>query len=112
MKVGQDERFAIPIKAGGLYHVGKIIPIPEKDLRGQSATSYHIRIDVKDAGIRVVPGSHVGILYESNAAEIHKTLLAFADGDVNKAKVGSIMIKFHPILQCSLMSLFILLAFL
>jgi hypothetical protein len=88
LKIGQDERFAIPIKAGGLYNVGKVIQIPDTDLRGESTTAYHVRIDVKDAGIQVVPGSHVGILYESSAEEVHKTLLAFADGDANKATVG------------------------
>lgn len=111
LKVGQDERFAIPLKAGGLYHVGKIIPVPEKDLKGKSTTAYHVRIDVKDAGIRVVPGSHIGILYESNAEEVHKTLLAFAGGDANKAEVvGMILIIIHPLLQCSLISLCILFA--
>lgn len=105
LKVGQDERFAVPFKAGGLYHVGKVIPTPEKDLRGKSATAFHIRIDVKDTGIRVVPGSHIGILYESNAEEVHKTLLAFADGDANKAEVGGIILIIHPMLQCSLMLL-------
>ena len=89
LKIGQDERFAIPVKAGGMYSVGKIIPIPQEDLDGHCSTAYHIRIDVKDTGIRVVPGSHVGILYESSAEEIHKTLLAFADGDANRATVGA-----------------------
>lgn len=89
LKIGQDERFAIPVKAGGMYSVGKIIPIPQEDLDGHCSTAYHIRIDVKDTGIRVVPGSHVGILYESSAEEIHKTLLAFADGDENRATVGA-----------------------
>jgi sulfite reductase alpha subunit-like flavoprotein len=80
-----------------LYNVGNIIQIPEADL-SQSATAYHIRIDVKDSGIRVVPGSHVGILYESSAEEVHKTLLAFADGDANKAKVSGMDDSSHPIL--------------
>jgi len=114
LKIGQDERFAIPIKAGGLYNVGKIIQIPEAELRlrGQSTTAYHIRIDVKDAGIRVVPGSHVGMLYESSAEEVHKTLLSFADGDANKAKVGGMHASSHPIvLQRPLTSLFLLFTF-
>ncbi len=99
LKIGQDERFAIPIKAGGLFNVGKIIQIPDTELRGrgQSTTAYHIRIDVKDAGIRVVPGSHVGILYESSVEEVHKTLLSFADGDANKAMVGGMNASSHPI---------------
>lgn len=114
LKIGQDERFAIPIKAGGLYNVGKIIQMPEAELRirGQSTTAYHIRIDVKDAGIRVVPGSHVGMLYESSAEEIHKTLLSFADGNANKAKVGGMHASSRPIvLQRPLTSLFLLFTF-
>ena len=111
LKIGQDERFAIPIKAGGLYNVGKIIQIPESELRGQSTTAYHIRIDVKDAGIRVVPGSHVGILYESSAEEVHKTLLSFADGDASKAMVGGMDASSHPILQRPLTSRILLFTF-
>lgn len=36
--------------------------------------------------IRYAPGSHVGILYQSRVEEVNKTLLAFADGDKEKAK--------------------------
>lgn len=85
LAIGQDERFDIPIKASGLFNVGKIIQIPEGSLHDASSREYHIRIDITGSGIRYAPGSHIGILYETSAKEVHKTLLAFADGDEAEA---------------------------
>ena len=59
--------------------------------------NHHVRIDISGSGIRYVPGSHVGILYESRPEEVHNTLLALADGDLNKAKMlGDTMIGLNP----------------
>ena len=85
LEVGQEERFAIPLKASGLCHVGKIIQVPKESLGSTNKASFQVVIDTTGSGIRHTSGAHVGVIYESRAKEVHKCLLAFANGDRKEA---------------------------
>eukprot|EP00594_Rhizosolenia_setigera_P009402 CAMPEP_0178965684 /NCGR_PEP_ID=MMETSP0789-20121207/16463_1 /TAXON_ID=3005 /ORGANISM="Rhizosolenia setigera, Strain CCMP 1694" /LENGTH=1440 /DNA_ID=CAMNT_0020650785 /DNA_START=28 /DNA_END=4350 /DNA_ORIENTATION=- len=87
LKVGQDERFSIPLSGSSRCSVGKVIGGYEDGaVRKNTAQTHHVRVDVSGTGIRYTPGSHVSILYESCPYEVEKTLLAFADGNIEEAK--------------------------
>ena len=59
LEVGQEEIFAIPIKANGLFNVGTVLQVPEDKFfigKGKMA-AFHVRLNIEESGICYDPGS-------------------------------------------------------